>query len=139
MWRIMTVSHEAAQRAIAGAQEQARQLNARVTVALVDEGGFPRAPGRMDGAPTLSPRVAETKASSAALFGRDGSELRDARAAWPAFFAQLDQLAPAPLLAGAGALLIRQDDTILGAIAVSGGQPGQDESCAAAGLAALNS
>jgi glc operon protein GlcG len=122
----MMLSYEGAQRAIAGAQEHARQLNARVTVALVDEGGFLRALGRMEGAPPLSVRV-----------GRDGSELRQAREAGPTFVAQLDQLAPAPLLAGAGALLIRQDDAILGAIAVSGGQPDQDESCAAAGLAAL--
>jgi glc operon protein GlcG len=43
-----------------------------------------------------------------------------------------------PILAGAGAALIRRGDTILGALAVSGGTaPGQDDDCAEAALAAL--
>jgi uncharacterized protein GlcG (DUF336 family) len=56
----------------------------------------------------------------------------------PGFFAQLDRAVRVPILAGAGAALILRGDTVLGALAVSGAMmPGQDDECAAAGLAAL--
>jgi glc operon protein GlcG len=43
-----------------------------------------------------------------------------------------------PILAGAGAALILRGDTVLGAVAVSGGMmPGQDDECAEAALAVL--
>jgi len=56
----------------------------------------------------------------------------------PGFFAQLDRAVRVPILAGAGAALILREDTVLGALAVSGGMaPGQDDECAAAGLTVL--
>ena len=54
------------------------------------------------------------------------------------FFAQLDRAVRVPILAGAGAALILRGDTVLGALAVSGGMaPGQDDECAEAALTAL--
>jgi len=92
----------------------------------------------MSGAAPLSARIAETKAASVALFRRDGAALRQMQAANPGFFAQLDRAAREPILAGAGAPLIQRGDTVLGAMAVSGGmEPGQDDECAQAGLAVL--
>ena len=92
----------------------------------------------MSGAPPLSARIAETKATSIALFRRDGATLRQMQEANPGFLAQLDRVVRVPILAGAGAALIRREDTVLGAMAVSGGtMPGQDDECAEAGLAAL--
>ncbi|EFC81852.1 conserved hypothetical protein [Parafrankia sp. EUN1f] len=93
----------------------------------------------MDGAPPLSVQIAETKAATVALFRRDGASLRQMQEAWPAFFAQIDQAARRPILAGAGSVLIRQTDAVLGAVAVSGGLPQQDDECAEAGLAVLTS
>ncbi len=122
---------------IDGAQDRAAKLGARITVAIVDEGGHLQALGRMDGAPPLSARIAETKAASAALFHRNGAELRQMQEAWPAFFSQLDRAAGRAILVGAGSMLIRRADTILGAVAVSGGLPVQDDECARAGLAAV--
>ena len=56
----------------------------------------------------------------------------------PGFFAQLDRAVRVPILAGAGAALILRGDTVLGAVAVSGGMmPGQDDECAEAALAVL--
>ena len=82
--------------------------------------------------------IAETKAASVALFRRDGAALRQMQEASPGFFAQLDRVMRVPILAGAGAALILRGDTVLGAVAVSGGMmPGQDDECAAAGLAVL--
>ena len=93
--------------------------------------------GRMDAAPPLSAQVAEAKAASAALFRRDGNSLRQMQEAWPAFVAQVDRMARMPVMAGAGSVLIRRADTILGAFAVSGGLPEQDDECAEAALAVL--
>ena len=129
--------HEA-QTVINGAHERAAKIAAPVTVAVVDEGGHLQALGRMTGAPPLSAQIAEVKAASVALFRRDGAALRQMQETSPGFFAQLDRAVRVPILAGAGAALIRRGDTVLGAMAVSGGvAPGQDDECAEAGLAVL--
>jgi glc operon protein GlcG len=124
-----------AQTVIAAAHERAAEMAAFVTVAVVDEGGHLQALGRMSGAPPLSAQIAETKAASVTLFRRDGAVLRQMQEASPGFFAQLDRVMRVPILAGAGAALILRGDSVLGALAVSGGTvPGQDDECAAAGL-----
>jgi glc operon protein GlcG len=134
----MPLTLQEAQEIIVGAHERAAKIAAPVTVAVVDEGGHLQALGRMSGAPPFSARIAETKAASVALFGRDGAALRQLQEANPGFFAQLDRAVRVPILAGAGAALIKRGDTVLGAMAVSGGmQPGQDDECAEAALAVL--
>jgi glc operon protein GlcG len=134
----MPLTLQEAQAVITGAHERAAKIGALVTVAVVDEGGHLEALGRMNGAAPLSARIAETKAASVALFRRDGAALRQMQATSPDFFAQLDQAVQVPILPGAGAVLIRRGDSVLGALAVSGGMaPGQDDECAEAGLTAL--
>jgi glc operon protein GlcG len=127
-----------AQAVIAAAHERAATIGALVTVAVVDEGGHLQALGRMNGAAPLSARIAETKAATVALFRRDGVALRQTQEASPAFFAQLDRAVRVPILVGAGAALILRGDTVLGALATSGGwTPGQDDECAEAALTVL--
>jgi glc operon protein GlcG len=134
----MPLTLQEAQAVIAGAHERAATKAAPVTVAVVDEGGHLQDLGRMNGAAPLSAQIAETKAASVALFRRDGAALRQLQEANPGFFAQLDRAVRVPILAGAGAALILRGDTVLGAVAVSGGMmPGQDDECAEAGLAVL--
>lgn len=133
----MPVTLREAHELIDGAHQRARELGAHITVAVVDEGGHLQALGRMDGAPPLSAEIAEHKAASVALIRRDGAALRQMQEAWPALFSQIDRAAGRPILAGAGSILIRRADTVLGAIAVSGGLPQQDDECAEAGLAEL--
>ena len=122
---------------IDNAHRRARELGAHITVAIVDEGGHLQALGRMDDAPPLSAEIAGHKAASVALIRRDGAALRQMQEAWPAFFSQVERATRRPILAGAGSMLIRRADTVLGAIAVSGGLPQQDDECAEAGLAGL--
>lgn len=134
----MSLTLHDAQTVITGAHERASKIGAQVTVAVVDEGGHLQALGRMAGAAPLSAQIAETKATSVALFRRDGGAVRQLQQNNPDFFAQLSRIAPMPILAGAGARLILRGDTVLGAMSVSGGlMPGQDDECADAGLAAL--
>ncbi|MET8875747.1 GlcG/HbpS family heme-binding protein [Nocardia sp. NPDC004278] len=134
----MSITSKEARTASAHVRERAAELGARVTVAIVDGGGHLQVLDRMDGAPPLSARIAPAKASSVALFHRDGGELVRLQQAWPALFAQMDQVAGTPIMAGAGSRLIRRGDAVVGAIAVSGGIPEQDDECAAVGLASLS-
>jgi uncharacterized protein GlcG (DUF336 family) len=131
------ITLEEAELVVASVHERARQLGAQVAVAVVDEGGALQTLARMDGAPPLSARIAESKAATVALFRRDGATLRQMQAGFPAFFSQVDQIAPQRMLVGAGALLIRRAGTVLGAIAVSGGMPEHDDECASTGISSL--
>lgn len=133
----MALTFHLAQALIEAAHDRAAALGAHVSVAVVDLGGHLVALGRMDGAPPLSAQIAEAKAASIVLVGRDGAALRQMQDAWPTFFAQVEKVASRPLLAGAGSLLIRSAGIISGGIAVSGGQPDQDDACAEAGITAF--
>jgi uncharacterized protein GlcG (DUF336 family) len=110
-------------------QQHATAIGARLSVAIADEGGHLRLMDRMDGAPPLSARVAPEKATSVALLGRDGADLIKLQQTWPAVFAQLSQIAGTPIVAGAGARVIRRGDAVIGAVAVSGSTPQQDDEC----------
>jgi glc operon protein GlcG len=128
----MSLTLDKAQAVITCAHERAGELGTRVTAAIVDEGGLPQALGRTDGAPRLSAQIAEAQAASTSLFHRDGASLRQMQETWPAFFDQVGRIPRLPVL-------IRREDAILCAVAVSGGLPEQDDECAEAGLAALTS
>src|SRR5437879_11460738 len=73
----MPLTFAEAQKTIGGAHTKAQSLGIRVTVAVVDEGGLLITLGRMDGAPPLSPQVAEAKAVGAAMLYRDGAGLAE--------------------------------------------------------------
>ena len=134
----MPLTLEEAQTVVAGAQEHANQLGLKVTVAVVDEGGFLQALSRMDGAPPLSPQIAEAKAVGAAVWQRDGDALLEIHQTRPGFFAQVDRMVRLPLIPGAGSVLIRRGGTVAGAVGVSGALPDQDRACAEAGIATLS-
>ena len=119
---------------VARAQAKATDSGIRVTVAVVDEGGLLIALARMDGAPPLSPQVAEAKAVGAAMLYRDGAGLADLAKDRPGFFSVADRLVRVPIVPGLGSVLIRRDGKVLGAVGVSGGKPEQDLECAQAGL-----
>lgn len=130
----MPLTLEEAQQVIARAQARATDSGIRVTVAVVDEGGLLVALARMDGAPPLSPQVAEAKAVGAAMLYRDGAGLADLARDRPGFFSVADRLVRVPIVPGLGSVLIRRDGKVLGAVGVSGGKPEQDLECAEAGL-----
>jgi uncharacterized protein GlcG (DUF336 family) len=119
---------------IARAHAKAAELGIRVTVALVDEGGLLVALARMDGAPPLSPQIAEAKAVGAAMLNRDGAGLAELAKDRPGFFSVADRMVRVPIVPGLGSVLIKRDGKVLGAVGVSGGRPEQDLECAEAGL-----
>lgn len=133
----MPLSLEEAQAVIDAAHAHAARVGLRVAVAVVDEGGLLVALGRMDGAPPIASQIAEAKAVGAALWHREGDSLAQVQQQRPAFFAQVDRLVRLPIMPGAGSLLVRRGEAILGAVGVSGAAPEEDRDCAQAGLAAL--
>jgi uncharacterized protein GlcG (DUF336 family) len=144
----MAFSLAEAQAVIAAAHDHAARAGLRVAVAVVDEGGVLVALGRMDGAPYLSPQLAEAKAAGAVLWLHSGDEGGRRSRQRPAFAAELHERgrAPAqfggllfktPLVGATGSPLIRRGDAVLGAIGVSGASPEQESDCAAAGLATV--
>src|SRR5579864_4308567 len=133
----MPLSLADAQRAIDRAQGKAAELGLKVTVAVVEAGGLLVALERMDGAPPISPQIAEAKAAGAALFLRDGAWLAQTAQERPGFFRAADRLARVPLIPGPGSALIKRDDIVIGAVGVSGARPDQDLECAEAGAASI--
>ena len=126
-----------ANKVISRAQAKAQELGIKVTVAIVDEGGLLVALSRMDGAPPVSPQIAEAKAVGAAMLLRDGEGLAQMAQDRPAFFNVVDRMVRVPLVPGLGSVPIKADGKIVGAIGVSGGRPEQDVECAEAGLSEL--
>ena len=130
----MPLSLDEAHDVIARAHAKAEAIGIRITVAVVDEGGLLIALSRQDGAPPLSPQIAEAKAVGAAMLYRDGASLADLAKDRPGFFNVADRLTRVPIVPGLGSVLIRRDGKVLGAVGVSGGKPEQDLECAEAGL-----
>ena len=126
----------AAHEIIARAHARAGDLGISVTVAVVDAGGLLTALARMDGAPPLSPQVAEAKAVGAVMLHRDGASLADLAKDRPGFFSVADRLTRMPIVPGLGSLLVKKGDAVVGAVGVSGGRPEQDLECAQAGVSA---
>lgn len=120
-----------ARRLLDTALEAARTEGLAMSVAVVDEGGYPLALQRLDGAGLMTGKVALEKARTAALIRGPSGRLADRLAAEPALLRLTDYL---PM---AGGLPTMIEGQCVGAIGVSGGTPAQDEQVAAAGLAAL--
>jgi uncharacterized protein GlcG (DUF336 family) len=128
-----------AQKAVDRAHAKAVELDLKVTVAVVDAGGLLVALGRMDGAPPISPQIAEAKAVGAAMFLRDGGWLAQTAQDRPGFFKAADRLVRVPLVPGPGSALISRGGSVVGAVGVSGARPEQDLECAQAGASSIQS
>src|SRR5262252_10510135 len=114
----MSLSLENAQETIRRAQKHAAQLGINITVAIVDAGGLLVALERMDGAPPVSPQVAEAKAVGAAMLYRDGGSLAELAKDRPGFFSVVDRLVRVPIVPGLGSVLIKRDGQVVGAMGV---------------------
>ncbi|HAC44798.1 MAG TPA: hypothetical protein DCF65_01900 [Chloroflexi bacterium] len=133
----MPLSLEDANKVVAGIHAKAAKMGVSVTAAVVDEGGHLIALGRMDGAPPLSPQIAEAKAVGAAMLLRDGASLQNLAEDRPGFFSAADRLVRLPLIPGPGSVPIKRDGLTVGAAGVSGARPEEDLECCLAGLASI--
>jgi glc operon protein GlcG len=120
-----------AQRILTACKVAAEQKNWRVSIAVVDEGGYLLHLERLDGAGLSSPDVAILKARTAALARCPTKILEDIVKERPA-----TATFPGRLPVQGGVPIIHEGEWI-GGIGVSGVKSHEDEHIATAGLAAL--
>lgn len=123
-----TLSLEAAKKIAAAAEAEAKAKNARVVIAVVDDGGNLLVLHRLDDTQVASVEVGIGKARTAAIFRRPSREFEE----------QVKNGRVAALaLPGAtplqGGVPISYEGKVIGAIGVSGETPAQDEEIALAG------
>jgi uncharacterized protein GlcG (DUF336 family) len=131
----MTLTLQEANRIIEGALAKARELNIKISAAVVDAGGRLVALQRMDGAIWASVYGCQGKAVASAAFGRSSGEMQ----------ARADQPTPrdtarasgGEMIMGQGAVPIIRNGVVEGACGVGGGTSQQDEDCARAGVERL--
>jgi len=126
-----------AQRAAAAAQQKAQELGTPITVSVVDDDGRLILCERGDGTGFLTPETSRGKAVAAAAFRRSTKELVDLAREHPAFWNAVPGLVPGQLLASTGAVPLKKDGRVIGAIGCGGGTGEQDHQCALAGAATV--
>ena len=122
---------EQARTILEGALGKASADGIRMSIAIVDEGGYPLCLQRMDGAGLLTPKVALEKARTAALTRSPSRRLAERVSNDPALLRLTDYL-PMP-----GGLPLIIDGVSVGAIGVSGATGDQVEAVGEAGCAEL--
>ena len=131
----MSLTLEEANRVLAGALDKARQLNIRISAAVVDAGGRLVAFQRMDNAIFAGVYGSQGKAIASAAFGRASGEMQArADAPTPRGIAQAEG---GHMIMGQGALPILRNGVVIGACGVGGGTAQEDEDCARAGIERL--
>ncbi len=117
--------------------EKARELKIRpLCVAVLDEGGHLKALKREDGASILRPQIVIGKAWGAVGMGESSRELGQRLKDRPTFLNSLSDLSDGKVVPVAGGVLILEDNSIIGAVGVSGGTSDEDEACAIEGIRA---
>jgi uncharacterized protein GlcG (DUF336 family) len=121
-----------------GALVHGRSLGLQpLTVAVLDAGGYLVSFKREDGSSLLRPAIAQAKAWGALGMGMGTRTLAQRAAAVPAFIAALNALTGGQVIPVPGGVLIRgSENSIMGAVGISGDHSDHDESCAVAGIKA---
>jgi uncharacterized protein GlcG (DUF336 family)/mannose-6-phosphate isomerase-like protein (cupin superfamily) len=128
------LSLAAAKQIVAAAEAEAKTKNARVVIAVVDDGGNLLVLQRLDDTQVASVEVAMGKARTAAIFRRPSREFEEQ--VKNGRIAALALPGATPLQGG---IPIMFDNKVIGAIGVSGESPAQDEEIAIVGANAVNS
>jgi len=132
----MTIDLASAERILAAAKARAEALGVKVGLSIVDPRGDLKAAVRMDGAPWRVILISQGKAFAAAAFGVPSGDL--AERANSAVMRALMEMEGGRVIPTQGAIPIRRDDEVLGAIGVSGAPTSeQDEDIAIAGASAF--
>ncbi len=123
---------------VEAALKRARELNtAPLAVAVLDETGQLKAYQREDQTSLLRTDIAVGKAWGALGLGRSSRLLGKVAEERPAFIQALSVMAGGKLVPVPGGVLIRaEDNTIIGAVGISGDTSDIDETCAVAGIEA---
>jgi glc operon protein GlcG len=126
----MSIGFEAAKKALAAAEAEAKKNNWQVAIAIVDTGGHLVAFSKIDGTQNASVGIAIGKATTANNFKRPTKALQDAIAQGGANLRLLAVKDATPL---EGGVPIVVDGKIIGGIGASGVMANQDAEVAMAG------
>lgn len=108
-----------------------------LTVVILDPGGEQITLQRQDGSASLRPAIAQAKAAGALGLGVSSRKIGEMAAERPTFVASLSAISRHGVVPAAGGLIIvDKDDTLLGAVGVTGDTSDNDELCALAGIEA---
>ncbi len=133
MYSKYALTADEVEKILAAAKAEANRNKWGVTIAVVDDAGFPQGLLRLDGALALSAQMALEKARSAALGRRETRLFEEMIAAGRTAFLS------APILKGLleGGVPILHQGQCVGAVGVSGVKSSEDAQVAKAGVAAL--
>lgn len=128
------MEQDRAQRAIATVRTAAREQGFTVSIAVVDLAGLLVAFHRMDGGLAGPVDVAQKKARTAALFGMDSIDFgQDARPGGDIYSIEHTN---GGLISFGGGVLLRDRETVVGAIGVAGATVDADQQLAVLGAGA---
>jgi glc operon protein GlcG len=117
--------------------KKATELGVKVSIAVVDSHGDLLILERMQGAVSLSPKMATGKGAAAAIFMRPTAEFEPRIQQNSAFWAGVSSMTSGNLLFGRGGIPLKKGAETVGAIGVSGATSEQDEMIAQAAAAEL--
>jgi uncharacterized protein GlcG (DUF336 family) len=124
-----------AQRIVAAAVAHAESLGVRLSFSVADDKGHEILTARMEGAPWFTPHIARTKAKTCVAMGSDSRDVADLDAAHPGLLTVIEEQVGFTVTTLGGGVVVKDGDTVLGAVAGSGAHPDQDAECARAGAA----
>ncbi|HZZ52481.1 MAG TPA: heme-binding protein [Pseudonocardia sp.] len=137
MLQVHTVTLADARRIIDAGERKAEEIGQPMNLAVVDTGGNLVAHIRMDGAWFGSVDIAINKAFTARAFDLPTDELAKNAQPGEQFYGVSTSNHGRVMILGGGIPLTRDDDVVVGAVGVSGGQADQDIAVAQAAAAAL--
>ncbi len=122
--------------AVDAARNKSGEIDTKMNIAIIDAGGNLKAFARMDGAWLGSIDIAIKKARTARYFDMNTGDIGNlSQPGGPLFNIEHSN---GGLITFPGGIPIRQGDTIIGAIGVSGSTVENDHTVAAAGAAAIS-
>jgi glc operon protein GlcG len=128
---------EMAEQALRAAQARARELQAPMTISIVDEGGRLVLCARGDGTGFFTPETSRAKAVAATAFRKSTTELAELAAKGSAFWKTVPVILDGEALPTPGGTPIVRGGRLIGGIGCGGGTGEQDQQCADAGAATL--
>lgn len=135
------ITLEQANTIIAAALSKGRGMNLPpLSVAVLDSGGHVKAIVREDGQSFMRVRVAQSKAWGALALGvhsRHIAERYEQGLRQEGFIGALNDLSGGQVIPLPGAVLVRREGGVIGAVGVAGAASEDDELCAVAGVEAI--